>query len=1021
MSVNLKRTIARTTSVALIALAAAPVYMRTVRAQGALADITASVFEDRNQNGTRDSGEPAMSGVIVTATGASGTTIATTNASGIAVFSGLAAGTYRVEFVAPSGTFSGPVSATTGSSVQFVAAGGSVTASFASPSDYCQSDPTLAIVCFAQDFATGAGSLPALKTVPYSSNSVPTVNVATRLTMSEVGATWGLAYHRASTNIYQSAFFKRGVSVGSGGLGAIYKTPTASGSPTVLATIPDVGTDPRTPPLASDYWQRDVNGFAMVHKIGIGDIDLSADQNTLYAVNLANNGVYSVAINTDGTSGGVSGPMTVAAPAGCLANQFHVFGLGVSKTRGFVGGVCAGPLSTDLKGYVFEFVASGTASGLSASPTLTFPMNYTKGKVLVSCAVPPNDSGNFLPWDAVSSDTDPDVQKCLTQANQWAPQASISDLEVTDSGDLVIGVRDRFGDQMGYGLLSLDTSSSVITEGNSGGDLLLACNTAGTWVLESGGLCGGRTGAGPGNNQGPGGGEFYAGEFFDPHHQETALGSLVRVPGKGEIVASAYDISTVYQQGTRRFSDANGAGSGGAEITPTHSPSSGFFGKANGLGDMEALCDQAPIEIGNRIWRDNDRNGIQDADEIGIDGVVVELWKNGAKVAETVTANGGQYKFSSLTIAELGPQMDYEIRIPNVSGPSQQTGLNKLSLTQTNAASNGQDLSDSDAVANGTTAVIAVPASSIRSGGQNNHTFDAGFAPVFALGNRVWLDNGAGGGTANDGKINGTEPGIVGVTLKLYAADAGGVCSGSVLATVVTDANGYYRFDNLPQGSYVVVVDVSASSGINSLFSSTGSADPETGVDSDDSGLDTVVAAGAPCAGGIAARKVVLGPTGNEPLSEADRSTVPDLVEDAFSNLTVDFGFVSPPQLAPTTVPGAATTNPAPNPNPTVGQPTVAPTSAAPTTVATASTNAGSTTSLVTTTATSTPTVAPPSTIQTVDAAPPFVDVEGDIALTGANDDQLLLLSLLLIGMGVVLWRIGGEQPSTNTRRASRR
>ena len=84
-------------------------------------------------------------------------------------------------------------------------------------------------------------------------------------------------------------------------------------------------------------------------------------------------------------------------------------------------------------------------------------------------------------------------------------------------------------------------------------------------------------------------------------------------------------------------------------------------------------------------------------------------------------------------------------------------------------------------------------------------------APTYSIGNRVFYDNGAGGGTANNGIQDGAEPGIANVVLKLYAADGSGNPTGSVLATTNTDANGYYRFDGLPAGTYVVVVDVMGS------------------------------------------------------------------------------------------------------------------------------------------------------------------------------------------------------------------
>jgi len=47
----------------------------------------------------------------------------------------------------------------------------------------------------------------------------------------------------------------------------------------------------------------------------------------------------------------------------------------------------------------------------------------------------------------------------------------------------------------------------------------------------------------------------------------------------------------------------------------------GSQGKSSGLGDLELLTDPAPVEIGNRVWLDSDRDGIQDANEIGIENV----------------------------------------------------------------------------------------------------------------------------------------------------------------------------------------------------------------------------------------------------------------------------------------------------------------------------------------------------------------------------------------------------------------
>ena len=81
------------------------------------------------------------------------------------------------------------------------------------------------------------------------------------------------------------------------------------------------------------------------------------------------------------------------------------------------------------------------------------------------------------------------------------------------------------------------------------------------------------------------------------------------------------------------------------------------------------------------------------------------------------------------------------------------------------------------------------------------------FPVAYSLGNRVWLDDGVGGGAADNGIQDGTEAGIANVVVNLYLdANNDGIPDGGIIDTVTTDANGYYRFDNLTAGGYVVEI-----------------------------------------------------------------------------------------------------------------------------------------------------------------------------------------------------------------------
>lgn len=173
------------------------------------------------------------------------------------------------------------------------------------------------------------------------------------------------------------------------------------------------------------------------------------------------------------------------------------------------------------------------------------------------------------------------------------------------------------------------------------------------------------------------------------------------------------------------------------------------------------------------------------------------------------------------------------------------------------------------------------------------------------VGNRIWNDNGAGGGVANDGVRNGSEPGISGVTVEVYAADGFGNPAGVALGTTTTDASGYYFF-TLPAGEYVIVVPASNfDNGGDPLFGlySSGTSngtwngvDPDLNLtDSDDNGFNAI----DPATSGVRTAAFTL-TLGGEPTGETDLGPGDAAVPDLKSNLTVDLGFVNAPPTAVT-------------------------------------------------------------------------------------------------------------------------
>ncbi len=191
--------------------------------------------------------------------------------------------------------------------------------------------------------------------------------------------------------------------------------------------------------------------------------------------------------------------------------------------------------------------------------------------------------------------------------------------------------------------------------------------------------------------------------------------------------------------------------------------------------DMEALACAIPPSIaslGDYVWEDLNANGVQDANEPGIDGVTVELFKSDGTTMTTTTANGGQYSFDNLVPGDYYVQ--FTLPGGYVFSPQNQ----------------GDDTLDSDAdTTTGQTATTTLTA------GENDPTWDAGMYRKASLGDYVWWD------LDQDGVQDADENGLSGVTVTLKDAN------GNTVATTTTDADGAYLFDNLTPGDYTVFFD----------------------------------------------------------------------------------------------------------------------------------------------------------------------------------------------------------------------
>ncbi|WP_372740128.1 SdrD B-like domain-containing protein, partial [Neptunomonas sp.] len=203
-------------------------------------------------------------------------------------------------------------------------------------------------------------------------------------------------------------------------------------------------------------------------------------------------------------------------------------------------------------------------------------------------------------------------------------------------------------------------------------------------------------------------------------------------------------------------------------------------------------------KLGDYVWLDEDADGIQDVNELGVDGVIVELYDaNNNLVSSTITGDDystaevetGYYQFTGLKAG------DYSVKFL--------TPANML-LTVADAnpdAPISQDDLDSDAYAdvdgNGITATISL------ADGESNQSVDAGLVTTLgSLSGRYFCDTN--NNDVDDGQA--VDPGVDGVLVTLLDAN-GNLTSTTTLTTTVNGVAGVYQFTGLEAGTYGVQFD----------------------------------------------------------------------------------------------------------------------------------------------------------------------------------------------------------------------
>ncbi|MEE9438201.1 MAG: SdrD B-like domain-containing protein [Saprospiraceae bacterium] len=179
-----------------------------------------------------------------------------------------------------------------------------------------------------------------------------------------------------------------------------------------------------------------------------------------------------------------------------------------------------------------------------------------------------------------------------------------------------------------------------------------------------------------------------------------------------------------------------------------------------------------PGSVGDLVFLDNNANSYYDTGDDLVSGVSIQLLDvNGGVVATTISDSNGKYLFENVNSGA------YYIKVINNT---------EHIFTSANIGSSDFDSDITNTNGIGTSDVFHIVAD------QEISDLDIGFAPLMSIGNYVWEDTNA------DGIQDQTEFGKKGIVITLVNE------STNEINTTITDSHGYYSFDSLVAGNYLI-------------------------------------------------------------------------------------------------------------------------------------------------------------------------------------------------------------------------
>ena len=330
----------------------------------------------------------------------------------------------------------------------------------------------------------------------------------TDATIDEIGAVYGLAYHKETGDLFAGAFQKRFADVGPDGNGAIYRianlddNDNSNDTVTTFINLDDFfGSDSAGAYShnTNDTWTIDSPAFSEVGKVALGDVEISEDRQHIWTINLSDRRLYKIQVGSDSDP---TIPVDYASGDSRTIDRYNIVSTLNGDNSGITGftapddirpfavtekdglvyvGMVDSAQSTqdanDLHAYVYTFDPS--TETFSSNPVLSFALDYAREVKLDFPS--PNQTADWDPWTDTHGDTTGtdglNFEAEGGTSKYWAlrTQPIFSEIEFDNDGNMIVGLRDRTSDQTGD--QSLDLSGNGNYNTGSGGDILRATLT----------------------------------------------------------------------------------------------------------------------------------------------------------------------------------------------------------------------------------------------------------------------------------------------------------------------------------------------------------------------------------------------------------------------------------------------------------------------------------------------------------------------------------------------------------------